>query len=109
MSSIIEDVVKSLVEFEAALDVAKNEASEAKKKLLKDADDWADKARSAAMSKAQQVVSERIAKARSEVEVEAISIEQKGDESLREFEASISKRKGKAVELVVARLLGERS
>ncbi len=108
MSSVIEDAVKSLVEFESALDVAKSEASDAKKRILKSADEWAESAKAAAISKAQQISSDRIARAKADVEVEAIAIRMKGDASLHTFEASISKHKGDAVNLVVAALLGER-
>lgn len=108
MSSIIEDVVNSLVDFESVLEMAKAGASEAKKKMLKDADDWAESAKAAAISKAQQIASERIAKAREEAESEAVSIKKRGETSLRTFEGSISKRKGDAMALVASALLGER-
>ncbi len=109
MSSTIEDVVKSLVEFESALDTAKADASESKKKLLKDADDLSENAKSEAMARAQQIASERMSKARAEAEGEAESIKRKGDAELKKFEATISKRKNEAVELVAATLLGERA
>lgn len=109
MSSTIEDVVRSLVEFESALDAAKTEASEAKKKLLKDAEDWSEKAKSDALSRAQQITSERMSKARAEAEGEAESIKREGEAALKKFEAAISKRKSEAVELVAAALLGERA
>ena|GEM_PF-501549 len=107
MGSPIEATVRALFEFESELDRMKAEALEAKKKMIKDAVGLAESARSAAISKAQQQVSERLAKARAESEGEAESIRKKGESSLKSFEAIISMRKGKAIEKVVARLLGE--
>jgi vacuolar-type H+-ATPase subunit H len=107
MGSPIEATVKVLVEFESELDRMKAEALEAKKKMIKDAIGLAESARSTAISKAQQQVSERLAKARAESEGEAESIRKRGESSLKSFEAAISMRKAKAVEKVVGRLLGE--
>ena len=107
MGSLIETTVKALIEFDSELDRAKAEALEVEKKMVKDAVGLAESARSAAISKAQQQVSERLAKARAEGEGEAESIRKKGESSLRSFEASISRRKAKAIEEVVGRLLGE--
>ncbi len=107
MGSLIEATVKALVEFESELDRMKAEALEVKKKMVKDAVGLADSAKSAAISKAQQQVSERLVKARAEGEGEAESIRKSGESSLKSFEASISERKAKAIEKVVGRLLGE--
>jgi vacuolar-type H+-ATPase subunit H len=107
MGSQIEATVKALIEFESELDRMKAEALEAKKKMVKDTVGLAETARSAAISKAQQQVSERLAKAKAEGEGEAESIRRKGESSLKSFEATISKRKAKATEKVVSRLLGE--
>jgi len=107
MGSLIETTVKALIEFDSELDRAKAEALEVEKKMVKDAVGLVESARSAAISKAQQQVSERLAKARAEGEGEAESIRKKGESSLRSFEASISRRKAKAIEEVVGRLLGE--
>lgn len=107
MGSVIEATVKALIEFDSDLDRAKAEALEVKMKMVKDAVGLAESARSAAISKAQQQVSERLAKARAEGEAEAELIKKKGESSLKSFEASISRRKAKAVEEVVGRLLGE--
>jgi vacuolar-type H+-ATPase subunit H len=107
MSSVIEQTVKALVEFESELDRAKAEVSEAKRKAVKDASDWAASARSSALSKAQARASEEIARAREEAESESEKIRKKGAADLAEFESSISKRESKAAELVRARLLGE--
>ena len=106
--SSIEDAVKSLVEFESALDTAKSDALEAKKKLLKDTNDWAEGSKAVAISKAKQVASDRVSKARADAEVEAVVIRRKGAASLQTFQTSISKHKSDAVELVVSALLGER-
>lgn len=109
MSSVVEQTVKALVEFEKELDQAKAEASDSKKKILKDAAEWADSAKASGLSKAQQMASETLAKARAEAEREAVAIQKKGEVALKSFEASVSKRKSKAVEAVVGRLLGESS
>ena len=106
MSSAIEATVKALVEFEAELDRAKAEATDAKKKAAKDALDWAEGARSSAISKAQQIASEGVARAREEAEAEATKIREKGEASLRAFEDSISKRREEAAKLAASRLLG---
>ncbi|MDA4124438.1 MAG: hypothetical protein OK438_03190 [Thaumarchaeota archaeon] len=107
MNSAIEDTVKALAEFESELDRAKAEASESKKKMLKDASVWAESAKAAAISRAQQMASETMARAMSEAEKEAEEIRKEGESSLKAFESSISRRKTKAAEAVVARLLGE--
>ncbi len=107
MSAAIEDTVKALVGFEAELDRAKAGASEAKKKMLKDAADWAEAARASAISKARENASARVDRAREEAESEAEKIREKGDADLRAFESSLSKHRSKAVELAASRLLGE--
>ena len=109
MSSVIEGTLKALIEFESELDRAKAEASDTKKKMLKDATELAAGVKANALSKAQQLAAERLAKARAEAEKEAESIRKKGEFSLKTFEGSISKRKAKAVAHVVVRLLGEPS
>jgi vacuolar-type H+-ATPase subunit H len=107
MGSLIEATVKALIEFESELDRMKAETLEAKKKMVTYAEGLAESAKSDTISKAQQQVSERLARARAEAEGEAESIRKKGESSLRSLEASISKRKAKAIEEVVGRLLGE--
>ncbi|MGD0477703.1 MAG: hypothetical protein ABSB29_06000 [Nitrososphaerales archaeon] len=107
MGSLIEATVKALIEFESELDRTKAEALEAKKKMVKYAEGLAESAKSDTISKAQQQVSERLAKARAEAEGEAESIRKRGELSLKNFEASIYGRKVKAIEEVVGRLLGE--
>ncbi len=109
MSSAIEETVKALVGFESQLDRAKVEASEAKRRAAKDANDWAEAAKAAAVSKAQEIASGMLAKAKAEAEAEAARIREKGESDLRAFESSISKHKAKAAEIAAARLLGENS
>lgn len=107
MSSAIEDTVKALVEFEAELDRAKAEASEAKRRTAKDAADWAEAARGAAVSRAQEIASQQVARAKADAEGEADKIRRKGEADLRAFEASISKHRVEAAKMVAARLVGE--
>lgn len=107
MGSLIEATVKALNEFESELDRMKAEALETKQKMIKDSVGLAESAKSAAISKAQQQVSERLAKAKAEGESQAKSIRKKGESSLKSFEATISRRKAKAIKKVVDRLLGE--
>ena len=107
MSSVIESTIKALVEFESELDRAKSDAADSKKRLGKEAADWAAAAKAKAVAEAQRIASETVARARAEAEAEAGSIRARGNASLKTFEDSISKRKGKAVDLVAARLLGE--
>ena len=107
MGSLIEATVKALIEFESELEKTKAEALEVEKKMVKDAAGLAEQARATAISKARRQVSERLAKVRVEGEAEAESIRKKEESSLKSFEASISKRKAKAVEEVVSCLLGE--
>lgn len=107
MGSLIEATVKALIEFESELDRMKVETLEARRKMVTYAEGLAVSAKLDTISKAQQRVSERLAKARAEAEGEAGSIRKKGESSLRSLEASISKRKAKAIEEVVGRLLGE--
>lgn len=107
MSSAIEQTVKALVGFEAELDKAKVELSEGKRRTSKDADDWAEAARVSIVAKAQEIASQRIARAKQEAEAEAEKIREKGESDLKSFEISISKHKSKAAQLVASRLLGE--
>jgi vacuolar-type H+-ATPase subunit H len=107
LSSTIEETVKALVEFESELDAAKAEVSDLRKRTLKDAADWAEGAKNSAMSKAQEIATQRVAKAREEAEAEADAIRKKGESDLKVFESSISRNKSKAASLVTSRLLGE--
>jgi len=109
MPSAIESTVKALVEFEAELDRAKAEASDAKRRTMKEAADWAEEAKASAISKAQAMASSGVSRAREDAEAEADAIRKKGDSDLKAFESSISKNKARAAELVAARLLGESS
>ncbi len=106
-TSAIEATVKALVEFEAELEIAKGGANEAKRRVLKDAADWADSARASAISKAQGIASDQVAKARAEAEAEAEKIKKRGESELKAFESSISKHRSRAAEMVASRLLGE--
>lgn len=107
MSSAIETTVKALVQFESELDKAKAEVSEAKRRTMKEAIDWAEAAKASAISKAQEIASRRLAKAKEEAEAEAETIRKKGESDLKGFESSISKHRSKAAEMVATRLLGE--
>jgi vacuolar-type H+-ATPase subunit H len=104
----IEETVKALVDFESELEKAKQEAAESKRRAMKDAGDWVEAARASAISRAQTVAADRVAKAKEGAEAEAAGIRAKGDSDLKSFESSISGRKSKAADLVVSRLLGER-
>ncbi|QQG48102.1 MAG: hypothetical protein HY247_04910 [archaeon] len=106
MSSAVQDTIKALVEFEAELDGAKSAATEASRRLLKDAEEWATSAKSSSLSNAQEKASGRLAKARAEAEKDADRIRAKGAEDLKAFEGSISRRKSKAADHVVSRLMG---
>ena len=106
MSVSIEATLKALVEFESELDKAKGEAADAKKRAAKDALDWAEGAKVTAIKKAQQIASQRIAEAKEDAEAEARKIREKGDASLKAFEASISTRRTEAAEVAASRLLG---
>jgi len=107
LSSPVEVTVKALVEFESELDMTKGEALDTKRKMIKDAEGLSEAAKSSAIAKAQQQAQETLAKARAEAESEADTIRKNGEVSLKSFEALIAKRKAKATEGVVARLLGE--
>lgn len=107
MTSAIEETVKALVEFESELEKAKGEGLEARRKTAKDAVDWAESARAAVVSKAQQVAEQRVGKAKQEAEAQADKIRKKGEADMKSFEDSISKHKSKAADLIASRLLGE--
>jgi vacuolar-type H+-ATPase subunit H len=107
MGSLIEATIKALIEFESELDRMKAEELEIKKKMVKDAVGLAELAKSEAISKAQQQVADKLDKARAEGADKAESIRKKGESSLKSLEASISRRKAKAIEEVVSRLMGE--
>jgi len=109
MSTAIEETLKALTEFEAQLDSAKAEASEAKRQMLRMAAEWAEAAKGAAVAEAQKIVSEALAKAKKEAEKEAESIAKKGDVAVERFKKALATQRPKAVELVEETLLGERS
>jgi vacuolar-type H+-ATPase subunit H len=107
MSRVVEGTVEVLVEFESALDRIKSEASDAKKRMVKNASDLAASAKASALSRAHEIASRRVEAARSEAEAEADSIRGRGNAEMKKFEETISKRKREAAELVTRRLLGE--
>ncbi len=106
MSSVVETTLKALKDFESQLESAMLDASDARRKLIKDASDLAETAKASAMSGAQAIAADTIAKARAEAEKEAEGIKKKGADDLAKFESSISRRKGKATEWVVEQLMG---
>lgn len=108
MSRVVEDTVKALTEFEAAIDRVKAESSDAKRLMIKNAGEWAASARSNAVAEAQKIAAQRLAAARKAAESEAQLIRKAGEAEMRKFEESISRRKKEAGELVVRRLLGEK-
>jgi vacuolar-type H+-ATPase subunit H len=107
MTSAIEETVKALVEFESELETAKAEVSETKRRAMKDAADWAEAAKTSAVSKAEEIASRGVARAKEEAEAEADRIRKVGASDLRAFESLISGHKSKAAELVASRLMGE--
>ena len=107
MPQTIADTVKALAEFEAELDRLKSETMDAKKKIVKDAGDWADAAKSRALAEAQELASERLSQAKVQAEAEAEEIRKKGQASTKKFADSMSKHKKEASELVLRMLLGE--
>jgi len=107
LTSAMEQTVKALVEFESALNSAKAEVSEAKRKNVKDASDWAEAARSSALAEATEIAARRVAEAKAEAEAEAKKIREEGESALKEFESSISRRKEEAAAFAASSLLGE--
>jgi len=107
LPSAIEQTVKALVEFESALDAAKAEVSEAKRRAMKDALDWAEAARSSAIAQATEIAGRRVAEAKAEAEARASSIKEEGESELKAFEVSISRHVAEAAEFAGSRLLGE--
>jgi vacuolar-type H+-ATPase subunit H len=107
LPSAIEQTVKALVEFESALDAAKAEASEGKRRAMKDALDWAEAARTSAIEGATEIAARRVAEAKAEAEAQAKSIREEGRLALEAFEVSISRHRTEAAEFAASRLLGE--
>jgi len=107
LTSSMEQTVKALVEFEAALDSAKSEISESKRRTMKDALDWAEAARSSAIAEATEIAARRVSEAKAEAEAEAKKIRDGGESDLREFEGSISRHGAEAAEFAASRLLGD--
>ena len=94
------------MEFESALNSAKAEVSEARRRAMKDASDWAEAARSSAIAEATEIAARRVTEAKAEAEAEAKKIREEGDSVLKEFERSISQHRTEAAEFAAARLLG---
>ncbi len=107
MSKVIEETLKALTEFESQLDVARSEASDAKRQMAKKASEWAEAARTSAMDEAKRMASETVEAARRAAQLEADSIKKKGASELKRFEESLGKHEREAAELVAKRLLGE--
>jgi vacuolar-type H+-ATPase subunit H len=107
MSNAIEEALKALTEFESQLDSAKAGASEAKRQMVREAGELAEKARAAAVAEAQRIAQETVSKARIEAEDEAESIRNDGLSALKAFEDALPKHKPEAAELVTRALLGE--
>jgi vacuolar-type H+-ATPase subunit H len=104
--SAIEETVKALTEFESELEGAKALAEDSIKKMVKEAGEWAASARADAAAKSQEMASHILAKARADAEAEAVKIKEKGEGTLRALESSLSKRRRKAKDHVVSRLMG---
>ena len=107
MPSAIEQTVKALVEFESALDAAKAEVSEAKRRAMKDALDWAEAARSSAIAQATEIAARQVAEAKAEAEAQARGIREEGESELKQFEVSISHHEAEAAKFAASNLLGE--
>lgn len=106
MTQAIEETIKALKEFELHLDKVKAGVADAKKKLIKDAGDWADAAKGEAILEAQRMAERRLAAARAEGEREVETIKNASQASVQSFKETIASHKKEAVELVVRRLLG---
>ena len=99
--------MKALTEFESQLDGAKNQASEAKRHMLRRAAEWAEAAKGASVAEAQRIASESVSKAKKEAEKEAETIAKQGQVALKRFEKSLASHRAKASEHVAKMLLGE--
>ena len=60
-----------------------------------------------AISRAQEIAAQSVARAKEEATAEAGRIRKKGESELKVFESSMAKNKGRASDLVAVRLLGE--
>jgi vacuolar-type H+-ATPase subunit H len=107
MSNAIEETLKALTEFESQLDSAKSDAAEAKRTMVKNASEWAEEAKAAALARANEAADLTISKAREQAEAEAAEIRVKGKRDLADFEESLSGNESEAADLVTKRLLGE--
>jgi vacuolar-type H+-ATPase subunit H len=107
MRGQIEETLKALTEFEQELDRAKVDASEAKRRMIKNASDWSESAKQSALNAARNIAEKQVSRARTEAEAQAARIREDGLISLKTFEGSLARNKGDAVELVMRTLLGE--
>ncbi len=107
MSSQVESTVKALVEYESELDRIEAEMLKARGAMAKEAEALAEAAKARAIAKAERQASERLATVKQEAEAEAKAIGERGKSSQNVLESSISRRRTRAVEGVVGRLLGE--
>ncbi len=109
MSKVIEETVKALTEFESQLDSAKVESSEARRLMVKNAGEWAQSAKATALEQAQERASNLVLQARKVAQLEVDEIKKKGQVGLKKYEETMKKHMAEAADLVVSRLLGERS
>jgi len=107
MSRVIEDTLKALTEFESQLDSAKATASDANHRMVREAGEWVETAKAAAIAEAQRLASETVSAARREAEAAAESIKKQGESTMKDLERSLSRHKREAADLVIRRLLGE--
>jgi vacuolar-type H+-ATPase subunit H len=105
LSSVVEEAIKILVNFEAELDKIKEQVMEAKKDLMRTSSEEGEKARKEVLARVQVIAEENIRRAREEAEREAKSILFKGEESLKVLREKISRRNKDAIELVVKYLM----
>ncbi|HXW36441.1 MAG TPA: hypothetical protein VEJ36_00845 [Nitrososphaerales archaeon] len=109
MSQALEEAIKALKEFESSLDSIKAEAADSKKRIVKSASDWAESAKSRAITKARSDAEHDVARVRGAANKEAEKIKDAGEDALAEFKEMISKKKATAVDHVTKRLLGDSS
>jgi vacuolar-type H+-ATPase subunit H len=107
MAQTVEDTIKALKEFEQDLDGVKATVADAGKKMVKDARDWADSARAAALVEAQKAVDLALERAKEEAADEVHKIGEGSQESLQTLRQTMAVHEIVAAELVLKRLLGE--
>jgi vacuolar-type H+-ATPase subunit H len=107
MAQTVEDTIKALKEFEQDLDRVKATVADAAKKMVKDARDWADSARAAALVEAKKSADLALERAKEEAAHEVHKIGEGSHESLQTLKQTMAAHKIAAAELVLKRLLGE--